>query len=89
MFRLRYTPLGWSKKYEFNESDLKCACDTIDRWIDDTAKGNCSKYWENYTIIITIADWFKFMLQWTNIYTSTILLSLMQTELEQLFSTRR
>jgi len=37
--RLRYTPLGWSKKYEFNESDLKCACDTIDRWIDDTAKG--------------------------------------------------
>ena len=41
MFRLRYTPLGWSKKYEFNESDLKCACDTIDRWIDDTAKGDC------------------------------------------------
>ena len=36
----RYTPLGWSKKYEFNESDLKCACDTIDRWLDDTAKGN-------------------------------------------------
>jgi len=37
--RLRYTPLGWSKKYEFNESDLKCGCDTIDRWIDDTAQG--------------------------------------------------
>ena len=36
--RLTYAPLGWSKKYEFNESDLKCACDTLDTWIDDTAK---------------------------------------------------
>ena len=36
--RLTYSPLGWSKKYEFNESDLKCACDTLDTWIDDTAK---------------------------------------------------
>ena len=32
--RLRYTPLGWSKKYEFNESDLKCALDTLDSWIE-------------------------------------------------------
>lgn len=32
--RLRYAPLGWSKRYEFNESDLRCACDTIDIWID-------------------------------------------------------
>jgi dynein heavy chain 1 len=32
--RLRYTPLGWSKKYEFNESDFKCALDTIDAWVD-------------------------------------------------------
>jgi len=37
--RLTYAPLGWSKKYEFNESDLTCACDTLDTWIDDTAKG--------------------------------------------------
>ena len=32
--RLRYSPLGWSKKYEFNESDLKCALDTLDSWVD-------------------------------------------------------
>ncbi|XP_077866279.1 cytoplasmic dynein 1 heavy chain 1-like [Saccoglossus kowalevskii] len=37
--RLRYVPLGWSKKYEFNESDLRCACDTLDVWIDTVAKG--------------------------------------------------
>ena len=32
--RLRYTPIGWSKKYEFNESDLKCAMDVVDELID-------------------------------------------------------
>lgn len=37
--RLRYAPLGWSKRYEFNESDLKCACDTIDTWVDSVALG--------------------------------------------------
>ncbi|CAM6031851.1 unnamed protein product, partial [Sphagnum compactum] len=37
--RLRYTPLGWAKKYEFNESDLRVACDTLDTWIDTTAMG--------------------------------------------------
>lgn len=35
--RLRYVPLGWSKTYEFNESDLRCALDTIDVWIDSVA----------------------------------------------------
>lgn len=35
--RLRYVPLGWSKYYEFNESDLRVACDTLDSWIDATA----------------------------------------------------
>lgn len=35
--RLRYSPLGWSKYYEFNESDLRVACDTLDTWIDATA----------------------------------------------------
>ncbi|KAL3321193.1 Cytoplasmic dynein 1 heavy chain 1 [Cichlidogyrus casuarinus] len=37
--RLRYVPLGWSKRYEFNESDLKCACDTLDVWVDLYAMG--------------------------------------------------
>lgn len=32
--RLRYTPTGWSKRYEFNESDLKCAMDVVDKLID-------------------------------------------------------
>ncbi|GLV39725.1 Dynein heavy chain 64C [Carabus blaptoides fortunei] len=37
--RLRYCPLGWAKHYEFNESDLRVACDTLDTWIDATAMG--------------------------------------------------
>ena len=37
--RLRYAPLGWSKSYEFNESDLKVACDMLDTWIDSTSMG--------------------------------------------------
>ncbi|XP_030020118.2 dynein heavy chain, cytoplasmic isoform X1 [Manduca sexta] len=37
--RLRYVPLGWAKYYEFNESDLRVACDTLDTWIDATAMG--------------------------------------------------
>ena len=36
--RLRYVPIGWSKFYEFNESDQKCALDAIDEWIDIHAK---------------------------------------------------
>lgn len=35
--RLRYVPLGWAKYYEFNESDLRVACDTLDTWIETTA----------------------------------------------------
>ena len=35
--RLRYVPLGWAKYYEFNEADLRVACDTLDAWIDSTA----------------------------------------------------
>ncbi|XP_054277851.1 dynein heavy chain, cytoplasmic-like isoform X3 [Macrosteles quadrilineatus] len=37
--RLRYVPLGWAKYYEFNESDLRVACDTLDTWIDTIAMG--------------------------------------------------
>ena len=36
--RLRYVPIGWSKFYEFNESDQKCALDAIDEWINIHAK---------------------------------------------------
>ena len=35
--RLRYTPLGWTKHYEFSEADAACALDMIDAWIDRTA----------------------------------------------------
>ena len=36
--RLRYAPLGWAKKYEFNESDLLMACDTLDTWLESVAQ---------------------------------------------------
>ena len=38
--RLRYSPLGWSKKYEFSDSDASCSLDIIDEWLDElvTAK---------------------------------------------------
>jgi len=32
--RLCYAPLGWAKKYEFNESNLRMACDTLDTWLE-------------------------------------------------------
>ncbi|CAL4067976.1 unnamed protein product, partial [Meganyctiphanes norvegica] len=37
--RLRYAPLGWSKQYEFTESDLRASLETVDTWIDATAMG--------------------------------------------------
>lgn len=37
--RLRYTPLGWSKSFEFNDSDAETALDTIEAWLNRTAKG--------------------------------------------------
>ena len=36
--RLHYAPLGWTKKYEFNESDLKMACDTVDTWLESVSQ---------------------------------------------------
>lgn len=35
--RLRYTPLGWTKHYEFTEADTACSLDVIDQWVDATA----------------------------------------------------
>jgi dynein heavy chain 1, cytosolic len=37
--RLRYVPLGWSKIYDFNDSDMSAALDTIDTWLNIIAKG--------------------------------------------------
>ncbi|VDP01524.1 unnamed protein product [Soboliphyme baturini] len=37
--RLTYTPLGWSKRYEFSEADLRVAFDTFDTWIEVAALG--------------------------------------------------
>ncbi len=40
--RLRYTPLGWSKVYEFNDSDLSAALATIDSWLTRSAQGRAN-----------------------------------------------
>ena len=40
--RLRYVPLGWSKVYEFNDSDLNSAFSTIDAWLNAAAKGRAN-----------------------------------------------
>ncbi|KAM0792972.1 hypothetical protein ACM66B_002727 [Microbotryomycetes sp. NB124-2] len=40
--RLRYVPLGWSKVYEFNDSDQTAALATIDSWIATAAKGRAN-----------------------------------------------
>jgi dynein heavy chain 1 len=37
--RLRYVPLGWSKSYDFNDSDMSAAFTTIDTWLHSVAKG--------------------------------------------------
>jgi dynein heavy chain 1 len=40
--RLRYIPLGWSKGYEFNDSDFDAALNTIDSWLTTMAKGKAN-----------------------------------------------
>ncbi|KAH8120470.1 dynein heavy chain protein 1 [Phellopilus nigrolimitatus] len=40
--RLRYVPLGWSKKYDFNDSDMNAAFGTIDLWLNSVAKGRAN-----------------------------------------------
>jgi dynein heavy chain 1 len=37
--RLRYTPLGWSRAFEFNDSDAETALDTIEGWLQRVSKG--------------------------------------------------
>ncbi|KAF8746268.1 hypothetical protein AX14_000063 [Amanita brunnescens Koide BX004] len=40
--RLRYVPLGWTKTYDFNDSDLASAFGTIDNWLNHAAKGRAN-----------------------------------------------
>lgn len=38
--RLRYSPTGWSKKYEFSEADALNALDVVDAWVEKVGGGN-------------------------------------------------
>jgi dynein heavy chain 1 len=40
--RLRYAPLGWSKAYDFNDSDLSSAYMTIDTWLGSVSRGRAN-----------------------------------------------
>jgi dynein heavy chain 1 len=40
--RLRYVPLGWSKAYDFNDSDMASAFSTIDAWLNTISKGRAN-----------------------------------------------
>lgn len=40
--RLRYAPLGWSKAYDFNDSDMASAFSTIDTWLNSVSKGRAN-----------------------------------------------
>jgi len=35
--RLRFFPVGWSKKYEFSDADQMCGRDIIDAWVDSVS----------------------------------------------------
>jgi dynein heavy chain 1 len=35
--RIRYCPIGWTKPYEFSETDLRNSADTIDAWVERAA----------------------------------------------------
>jgi dynein heavy chain 1 len=40
--RLRYVPLGWSKTYDFNDSDMAAAFGTIDTWLTSVSRGRAN-----------------------------------------------
>ena len=40
--RLRYVPVGWSKGFEFSETDARCAMDALDEWVDKRAQGKAN-----------------------------------------------
>eukprot|EP01038_Epipyxis_sp_PR26KG_P004455 gene4455-6300_t len=37
--RLRYVPVGWTKRHEFSEADTACSLNVIDQWVDEVAQG--------------------------------------------------
>lgn len=37
--RLRFFPVGWSKRYEFSDADQSCGRDVIDTWLDSVTNG--------------------------------------------------
>jgi dynein heavy chain 1 len=37
--RKRYCPVGWTKRYEFSDNDLKHGLDTVDYWVNVAAAG--------------------------------------------------
>ncbi|CAG8490206.1 1623_t:CDS:10, partial [Scutellospora calospora] len=60
--RLRYAPLGWTKVYEFNDSDQDFAINTIDAWLNSVAQGreNISPDkipWEALRTLICVAGY--------------------------------
>jgi dynein heavy chain 1 len=40
--RLRYVPLGWTKAYDFNDSDMASAFGTIDTWLASVSRGRAN-----------------------------------------------
>mmetsp|Transcript_18914 Transcript_18914/g.35259 ORF Transcript_18914/g.35259 Transcript_18914/m.35259 type:complete len:887 (+) Transcript_18914:2-2662(+) len=40
--RLRYAPLGWTKRYEFSDADTQCAMECIDQWVDKACPSNAA-----------------------------------------------
>ena len=46
--QLHYVPLGWTKKYAFNESVLEMSCDTLDAWLYMVAQ----VYYVSHTISV-------------------------------------
>jgi dynein heavy chain 1 len=56
--RLRYAPIGYSKVYEFNEADQRCALDLIDQYVDalgrDRANIDPAKLpWQAIRVLLT------------------------------------
>lgn len=77
--RLRYTPIGWTKVYEYNEADQRCALDLIDEYVD--AFGNRNNIdidkipWDAFQTIL-IENLYGGKVD--NIYDSKILVSLVE-----------